>query len=189
MKSFKMINNYIYLYHVQQFIILPTFPETISDSTSVSFEQSTPMSRSAPIYSYRNSGPRSLQVKLNLHRDLMNDINRDNSTLKLQLEDDYVDTLIKQLQAVALPNYNSSKKLVDPPQVAVRFGNEIFIKGIVSSDITTDYNLPILRNNKYALVSVSFTVSEVDPYNAVDVMRLGSFRGPDANLERNIWRT
>jgi hypothetical protein len=185
---FNMINNYIYLYHVDQFIVIPTFPESITDTLSVNFNRATPMSRSAPIYSYSDSGPRSLQINLDLHRDMMTQINYGVSNANVELGDDYVDTLIKQIQAVALPSYGSSKKMVDPPMVAVRFGNDVFIKGVVTGAVSVTYALPLIEGNKYAHVSVSFTVEEVDPYDARTVMEAGSFRGLDSSLERNNWR-
>lgn len=187
-KPYKMIDNYVYLYHVHQFIIIPTFPESMNDTLSVNFNKSTPMSRSAPIYSYSDSGPRSLQINLDLHRDMMTELNYQTSNAKVELGDDYVDTLIKQIQAAALPNYNGSEKLVDPPMVAVRFGNDLFIKGVVTGAVSVTYQLPILETEKFGHVSVSFTVEEVDPYDANTVMRTGSFRGLDTTLERNLWK-
>lgn len=187
-KIFNMIDNYVYLYHVNQFIVIPTFPDTLTDSMAVNFNKSTPMSRSAPIYSYSDSGPRSIQINLDLHRDMMTQINYNISNAKVQLGDDYVDTLIKQIQAAALPAYKASEKLVDPPLVAVRFGNDIFIKGIVSGGVSVTYALPIIEGDKYAHVSVSFTVEEVDPYSAQQVLTAGSYRGIDTTLERNAWR-
>lgn len=186
--KFNMIDNYIYLYHVNQFIVIPTFPDTLSDTLGVTFNSSTPMSRSAPIYSYANSGPRSLQVQLQLHRDMMTEINYGVSNVKVELGDDYVDTLIKQIQAVALPSYGASEKMVDPPMVAVRFGDEVFIKGVVEGQVTVSYQLPLLENGKYALIDISFLVKEVDPYDAQTVMQTGSFRGLSTTLERNIWK-
>lgn len=188
LSKFNMIDNYIYLYHVNQFIVIPTFPDSLTDSLSVNFNKSTPMSRSAPIYSYSDSGPRSLQVNLDLHRDMMTEINYGVSNAKVAIGDDYVDTLVKQIQAAALPNYGASQKLVDPPMVAVRFGSEVFIKGVVIDGVSVTYQLPILETNKFGHVSVSFTVEEVDPYDAKTVMQTGSFRGIDTTLERNIWK-
>ena len=187
-KPYRMIDNYVYLYHVNQFIIIPTFPESMNDTLSVNFNKSTPMSRSAPIYSYSDSGPRSLQINLDLHRDMMTELNYQTSNAKVELGDDYVDTLIKQIQAAALPNYNGSEKLVDPPMVAIRFGNDLFIKGVVTGAVSVTYQLPILETEKFGHVSVSFTVEEVDPYDANTVMRTGSFRGLDTTLERNLWK-
>ncbi len=183
-----MIDNYIYLYHVDQFIVVPTFPDTLNDTIDVSYNSSTPMSRSAPIYSYSHSGPRRLQVNLDLHRDLMTQINWGVSNAKLATGDDYVDTLIKLVQAAALPAYQASEKLVDPPMVAVRFGNELFIKGVVNGSVGVTYQPPILDTNKYAHVSISFNVEEVEPFDARIVMEAGSFRGLDTTLERNFWK-
>lgn len=187
--KFNMVNNYIYLYHVDQFIVIPTFPESITDTISVSFNKATPMSRSAPIYSYSDSGPRSLQINLDLHRDMMTQINYGVSNANVEIGDDYVDTLIKQIQAAALPAYGASQKMVDPPMVAVRFGNDVFIKGVVVGSVSITYSLPLIEGNKYAHVGVSFTVEEVDPYDARSVMSSGSFRGLDSSLDRNNWRT
>ena len=185
--SYNMIENYIYMYHVQQFIVIPTYPESLTDTLSVEFASSTPMSRSAPIYSYSKSGPRQITIKLDLHRDLMTQVNKDVSNIPVSPGDDYVDTLIKQIQAIALPVYGATEKMVNPPIIACRFGNDIFIRGVVEGSVGVDYDLPIISGNKYAHVGVSFTIVEVDPYSAPQVMTSGSFRGFDASLERNVW--
>lgn len=185
---FRMIDNYVYLYHVDQFIVIPTFPDSLTDTMSVNYNKSTPMSRSAPIYSYSDSGPRSLQIQLDLHRDMMTQINYKVSNAKVEIGDDYVDTLIKQIQAAALPSYGASDKMVDPPMVAVRFGNDVFIKGVVTGNVSVTYALPLIAGNKYAHVSVAFNVEEVDPYDANTVMEAGSFRGLNTTLERGLWK-
>lgn len=185
---FRMIDNYIYLYHLDEFIVIPSFPDSLNDQMSVTYNSSTPMSRSAPIYSYSHSGPRSLQINLDLHRDMMKQINWQVSNATVATGDDYVDTLIKLVQAAALPTYGASEKMVDPPMVAVRFGNDVFIKGVVTGTVGVTYQLPLLENEKYAHVSVSFNVEEIDPYDAQTVLAAGSFRGVDTTLERTFWR-
>lgn len=191
-RPFNMIENYIYLYHIDKFIVLPTYPEEINDQLPANFNQTSPLSRSAPIFTYSNSGPRQLSVTLNLHRDMMTQINYGVSNIDTNLvsiDDDYVDTLVKQLQAVALPKYSSSTKMVNPPMVALRFGNEIYIKGVVAGGIGIRYSLPLLENNKYAQVSVTFTIMEVDPYDAETILNVGSFRGLNRTLERNLFKS
>ena len=178
----QFITNYIYLYHTDKFIIIPEYPESITDNMGSSFNQTTALSRSAPVFTYANSGPRSVTFSLELHRDMVNDLNitAGNTNLKSNVvsqTDDYVDTLIKELQSIALPRYNVNNRAVIPPRVAVRFGNELFISGVVTSTITCTYGKPILSNGKYAKVSIGFTVSEYDPYDATLVSQLGSFRG------------
>ena len=78
--------------------------------------------------------------------------------------------------------------MVNPPMVAVRFGNDVYIKGIVDGGVTITYEGPILPNNKYSIVKVSFVVKEVDPWDADTVVQYGSFRGLSTTLERRIYK-
>ena len=196
--TFAMIDNYIYMYHTQTLVILPTYPESITDSMSVGFQDTSILARSAPIYSYSGSGPRSLDISLHLHRDMMNEVNAASSkfysrftdptdSTKNLLEEDYIDLLVKQLQAMALPKYAVSEKMVDPPVIAFRLGDEIFCKGVIVGQVSVQYSGPILRTNKYAEATVTFNLHEIDPYDADTVMTNGSFRGLNLDLERNLW--
>lgn len=190
-RKFNMIENYIYLYHLDKFIVLPTYPETIQDTLSATFASTSALARSAPIFSYSYSGPRSMQISLSLQREMMEQINYQNSNINLsevKIGDDYVDTMINELQAIALPKYASSAKMVNPPMVAVRFGNDVYIKGIVDGGVTVTYEGPILPNNKYSIVKVSFVVKEVDPWDADTIVQYGSFRGLSTTLERRIYK-
>lgn len=186
---FNMIDNYIYLYHTKTLIAIPTFPEQLQDAMSATFNPTTILGLSAPIQTYANSGPRTFSVTLDLHRDMMTEINTDVSNLKLDdlSREDYVDILATQIQAAALPRYAASEKMVDPPLVAVRFGDEIFCKGVVNGGVSVTYSGPILSTNKYAHVTIDFTLTEVDPYDAETVLKVGGFRGFSTDLERNLW--
>lgn len=188
-QSEKLIENYIYLYHLDTFVILPTYPESITDTLNSTFTSTSILARSAPIYSYSYSGPRNVQFSLSLHRDMMTQINYGVSNLKIELGDDYVDTIVKNLQAIALPKYSASNKMVNPPMIAVRLGNEVFVKGIVNGGITVTKSLPILQDNRYANVDINFVVSEVDPYDAETVATQGSLRGLSRTLERNLFKS
>jgi len=185
---FDLITNYIYLYHTNQFIILPSYPDSITDSLSANFNSENPMLRTAPIFSYSNSGPRSMDVSITLQRDIMSQINQGKSNLKMELGDDYVDTIIKQLQAIALPRYANADKMVDPPMVAVRFGNEVFIKGVVIGGVSVTLQKPIIKGDKYEQVSIRFEVKEIQPYDALSVQQNGLMRGLNTTLERKIFR-
>ena len=79
--------------------------------------------------------------------------------------------------------------MVDPPLIAIRFGNEIFCKGVVNGTVDVTYDLPVLQNGKYAQVSLNFTVTEIEPYDAETVLKVGSWRGLDQSLERRIWKS
>ena len=206
-RTFKLIENYIYLYHTGVFILIPTYPESVSDSMSANFSPTTPLARTAPIQSYTGSGPRTVRVKLDLHRDLMTQINTKasnaliniykslgmidqnatSSSLPENFADDYVDILIKNIQAIAYPTYSDAARQVDPPQIALRFGNDIFIKGVVNGSVSVEYSGPILSNDKYAMVGISFDVTEIDPQSAQTVSLLGSFRGDSSKLDNQFY--
>lgn len=187
-RYFRMIDNYVYMYHTGTLLALPTYADSITDVMSVNFVSSTPLARSSPIYSYANSGPRQLSFTFNLHRDMMQEINYGVSNLDTTINDDYVDYLINSLQACAVPEYSYTDKMVDPPMVAVRLGNDIFIKGVVLGNVSVTYELPILTTGKYASAKVSFVVAEVDPYSADTIQVAGSFRGLSTSLERNVYK-
>lgn len=176
--NFKMIENYIYLHHINKFIVLPSFIDSVQDSQPIKWEFQTPLSRSAPIYSYASSGPRTVQVSFNLHRDLMQDINRGVSNIGdiKEVDIDYIDTFIKYIQASVLPDYQATSKVVNPPIVSLKLGNDIFIKGVVSSNLGITYRYPILKNGRFAEVQINLTISEIDPYSARDVIYTGSYR-------------
>lgn len=181
------LNNYIYLFHTDEYVFIPTFPDTIQDSMTSSFSETNALSRSAPVFAFSNAGPRSVQVTLKLHRDMVQDINFNASNLIIEdLGDDYVDTIIKKLQSISVPKYIASTSSVEPPKVAVRFGDEIFIKGIVSGQVSVTYEKPILDNGKYAIVTVAFNVSEMDPYDALSIQEQGSFRGLTKTFKKGI---
>ena len=173
-------DNYIYISHLDKhlrFWILPYYPDTVSDSMASNFQDTNALGRSAPVWTYSNSGPRTVQVELPLHRDIFDDANEGISNVTLQMAEDYLDSLLNALQSIALPKYNLTNKAIEPPLVAMRLGNEVFIKGVVTKGIGITYEKPILRNNKYAKVKLSLDIAEVDPYDSESVYRNGSFRG------------
>lgn len=182
-------DNYIYISHLDegfQFWKLPTWPDQITDSMTANFAEQNALGRTAPVYTYNNSGPRTVQVNLFLHRDMMDDINTGISNSKLGEGEDYVDNLLRALQSIALPKYNLQNKAIEPPMVALRISNEVFIKGIVSQSISLTYKKPILSNGKYAIVELGLTIAEVDPYDATTVYKNGGFRGVVQSLKKGM---
>lgn len=190
-KSF-LPDNYLYISHLDenfQFWKLPCNPETISDSMGSTFSETSALGRSAPVFTYSKSGPRTVQVSLHLHRDMMDAVNIGVSNADLKYGEDYVDNLIKALQAIVVPKYNLSNKAVEPPLVALRLSNEVFIKGIVNNSIGLEYKLPLIptaTGSKYAQVTLSLTITEVDPYDASTVFKNGSFRGVVKTLKKGM---
>jgi hypothetical protein len=172
---------YIYISHLDgiapQYWRLPQYPDEVSDQMQSTFSDQNALGRSAPIYTFSSAGQRTVQFSFEFHRDMIDEANVGYSNVQLKDGEDHSDKLISALQAIALPKYNLTNKSIEPPLVAVRLGRQIFIKGVVNSGITVTYKKPILTNEKYAIVGVSFTVSEVDPYDASTVYTNGSFRG------------
>ena len=60
----QFVTNYIYLYHTDKFIIIPEYPESITDNMTLTFNQTQALSRSAPVFTYAYSGPRSVTFNL-----------------------------------------------------------------------------------------------------------------------------
>jgi hypothetical protein len=198
-----LTNNYIYISHLDEdykFWRLPTDPDTINDSLPANYSNTPALGRSAPVFTYTGSGPRDVQITLKMHRDMMDDVNMGNiSPYKTKIVDgkeekdyffkegdDYVDSLVRALQSIAVPKYTEANNIVEPPIVAVRFGNEIFVRGIVDSGITVTYAKPILSNDKYAEVTVAFNIKEIDPYDAPTIFKNGSFRGLVATMRTGM---
>jgi hypothetical protein len=167
--------------------MLPGYPEKVTDQMQSSFQENSALGRSAPVYTFSNSGPRTVQINLSFHRDMFEDINRFlHPNDEAKTGEDLAEQFIHAVQAIAVPKYNLSNKAIEPPLVAIRLGREVFIKGIVSGGVSVTYGKPILSNEKYAIVDISFTVSEVDPYDASTVFKNGSFRGLTATLRNGM---
>ena len=180
---------YIYVSHLDQdaqFWPLPIYPDSVSDNMNSTFSEQNALGRSAPIYTYSNSGPRSIQLTLKFHRDMVEEACEGKCNVVLRDGEDYSDAFIRVLQSIALPRYNLDNKAVEPPLIAVRLGSQVFIKGIVNGGVNVTYEKPILVNEKYASITVSFTVYEVDPYDSSSVYTNGSFRGLVDSLKQGM---
>lgn len=180
---------YIYISHLDEgpkYWMLPGYPNEVTDSMQSNFSPTNALGRSAPVYTFSNSGPRTVTINLEFHRDMFEEINQTYGKGRFTDGDDMAEQFIHALQAIALPKYNLSNKAIEPPLVAIRLGQEVFIKGIVSGSISVTYAKPILVNEKYAVVKISFTVTEVDPYDATTVFKNGSFRGLTATLRSGM---
>lgn len=177
---------YLYISHLDEefkYWQLPGYPDEVTDQMNSSFQENTALGRSAPVYTFSNSGPRTITINLNFHRDMFEEMP---SNVTPNEGEDKAESFIHALQAIAVPKYNLSNKAIEPPLVAIRLGREVFIKGVVTSGISVTYGKPILVNEKYATVRVSFTVSEVDPYDSTTVFQNGSFRGLTATLKQGM---
>jgi hypothetical protein len=94
--------------------------------------------------------------------------------------------MLNALQSIALPKYSWETKAVEPPLVALRLGNEIFVKGVLLNGIHITYGKPILSNGKYAKADLTLNIAEVDPYDSETVFKNGGFRGVVQSLRGNM---
>lgn len=169
-------DNFVTLHHIGKTFILPVDPDAISDNMNVSYAESNPLSRSAPIYSYQNSGPRTVQATWTLHRDLCREFNPE----WVAAGQDPVDLLVENIDALVLPDYQEANKLVNPPLVSLKIRDEIYIKGVVTGSVGITYGLPLINYGteaapvfKYAMITISFGVSEITPYSASILPKVG----------------
>ena len=177
---------YIYISHLEEgykYWTLPGYPNEVEDSMQSNFSPATALGRSAPVYTFSNSGPRTVAINLEFHRDMFDEMP---SNVIPNDDEDKSESFIHAIQSIAVPKYNLSNKAIEPPLIAIRLGREVFIKGIVSGGVRVAYAKPILVNEKYAVVKISFTVTEVDPYDATTVFKNGSFRGLTATLRSGM---
>ena len=137
---------YIYISHLDEnfkYWMLPGYPNEVSDSMRTAFSETTALGRSAPVYTFSNSGPRTININLEFHRDMFEDMP---SNVVPSDDEDKAESFIHAIQAIAVPKYNLSNKAIEPPLIAIRLGREVFIKGIVSGGVTVTYKKPILVN-------------------------------------------
>lgn len=196
---YEIIDNYIYIYQLGVYIIIPVYPEQITDNLGSTFATENILARTAPVYSYSNSGPRTVPITIKLHRDLLNSVNATNLSfldeVSNMLKEDYVDTLVRYLQAMALPTFSASldaystySSMLNPPMIALRIGKVLFIKGIINGEVQVSYSGAIDSDGKYSEIEVSFTVTEVDPQDAEQIAEWGSSRGAERLLTKGLYK-
>ena len=175
-----MIDSYIYLYHLDKQFNIPVTPDPITNSLGITFTQENILGRSAPQMTFANAGPRTQQVSLVLHRQLM--------ALENQGNENAVDDLINALQACTLPKYADSYKAVIPPSLLIQFGNESCIRGVIQNSLNISSSGAWLKNGKMSIVTLNFTVVEIQPFSADYVMQKGLLRSVSTDLKRNsVW--
>ena len=96
---------YLYISHLDeeyQYWMLPGYPDEIADIMSSSFNATSALGRSAPVYTYSSSGPRTVQISLEFHRDMFEEINEHagGKVKKFDTGDDMVESFIKAIQAI-----------------------------------------------------------------------------------------
>ena len=68
---------YLYISHLDEgykYWALPGYPNSVTDSMTTRFGETTALGRSAPVYTFSNSGPRTITIDLEFHRDMFEEM-------------------------------------------------------------------------------------------------------------------
>lgn len=165
-------------------LYFPCYPDSVSDSNQASYSSQTILGRSEPFQYYTGSGPRTVSVDFTLHSDMFpNNLN-------------YIYQLTNFVEACCYPRYGNN---IAATKVIFHCAKNIHIVGIITSVSTKysgpvldmqpgptgDYNGSIMREPKYAVVDLSFSVTEVtgDPpafSNVASMFNNGGMRSPSS---------
>lgn len=182
-RAFVDVQCYMYFHHLDKYMIIPLYPNNVQDQMTIQMPNQSILGRSAPIFTYSSSGPRTVNFSMTVHRDMLRQVNLTNGTIT---SDDYIDTLIKLMQACTVPEYSDPQKLINPPVVTLRIVDEIYIKGVIQGQVGIRYKAPVLNTvfgKKYSQVEVGFNIAEFDPFSASQIAKYGSFRGYNSSMD------
>ena len=151
----------------------PCYPESVSDNNQADYSAQTILGRSEPFQYYTGSGPRSVSVDFQMHSDMCDDIT-------------YIYRLTDAIEACCYPEYGD---VVSATKVTLHIANNINITGIINN-VSTKYSGQILdmqvdpnnnsplREPKYSMVDLSFSVTEVtgNPPSFTEIANKGGRR-------------
>lgn len=172
---------YIYLYALDRKFSIPATPEQITNSANITFSRENILGRSSPLVTLSSAGPRTQQVSIVLHRQMMALENRNDLNT--------VDDLVNGLAAATLPRYIDVHKAVIPPSILCRFGNESCIRGVIDGNVQQTSSGPWLSNGKMAIVTITFSILELEPFSADYAVQNGYLRSISTDLRRSsVWQ-
>ena len=122
----------------------PCYTENFTDTHTAHFTQQNPMGRSEPFQIYQNSGPRTVSVSFTMHVEMT-----------------HVTPIPELVAAVQSAEYplGTGRSDTITPRVILKIGDSCYIKGIIADSVTADWSGPLI-DNKYVMVTLSFTVTE-----------------------------
>lgn len=183
-----MVESYIYIYHINKQFFLPVVPDSFTNSLPINFSSTPIPMSSAPLQTFSSAGPRSLAVTLKLNRALFEMDNADEWQWDKTTRENHfkersekMEQLINALSALSLPTYSNSTKLVVPPSILYRAGEEVCISGIVSGNVTISTS-GVWVHGKLSNVDISFTITEVLPFSAEYTAKNGMYRSISTDL-------
>lgn len=142
-------------------LLMPCFPENITDGVTANYNDETPVGRSEPYLVYQSTGSRDIPFRFTMHREMTEN------------EAD-IENIVKYIESAVYPNYSGGVAAV---KTSVEIGNQIYISGVMTTQ-STEWSGPIDENGKYKMVTVSFTVREStgNPKSHSQIRSMGGFR-------------
>lgn len=136
--------------------VFPCFPDSYSDSHSVSYASQTPLGRSEPFQIYQNTGPRTVSVSFRMHREMTHTTS--------------IGDCVAITQAALYPTGGDQIT----PRSTLTIGSNCSITGIVT-DVSANWSETINKATTYNVVDLSFSVVECtgNPKMAGTVAGLG----------------
>lgn len=133
-------------------IDIPVYPTEISDSRKANYTTMPDLLyQYEPWQIYQSSGPRINTYKFFLHRDMWTGNHADGKA----------NELIRFCEANLYPEYNGSS--VNTATVTLYVHGKSLISGILT-DVSVDYEGPILNDGFYAAFTLSLSITEVSKY-------------------------
>lgn len=136
-------------------LLLPCYPESVSESQGATWSSNTPLGRSSPMSAYVGTNYRTLSLNFKLHREMCNDEN-------------YIDIVLVEMRRAVFPWYVSQGLI--PPVATFQFG-EFRCKGYVDN-LTYNWQKPIVDGH-YQVCDVSLSFIDV-PEKVFSAQDLGS---------------
>jgi LysM repeat protein len=136
---------------------IPCYPTSLSDSYSVSFNSSNMFTSTEPYFVFHNSGPRSVSVNFQFHREMRGIDN-----------DGYIDSIISAVEAACYPVNDGWMG----SEIILIVGAEIYIRGILGGNVGVSYSGPII-DGRHNVIDLSFSINEVTGENLSFAGKLG----------------
>lgn len=148
-------------------LVIPVYPNEVSENNSVSFSPTSVLNRSVAYQTYSTSG-RTLSFDLDLHEEIVAHNIKDKSNLDAVYN--YIHYFVSVVQSAAYPNY-LEHGYTDPPEISVSIGDQFYIRGILDS-CSTNWKAPII-DKRLVDCSLSLGIKETTgPYTGAEVAKM-----------------
>lgn len=146
------IKLFIYNPVTDNFIIIPTTPNEISDDVSVTYNTVTPRGRSVGYVGYEKTENRKVSFSVRVFGEFLRDSKYDGEANRLP---EFVD----KVKALEYPNYPPGDNPVDSPRCYVSMYKGIIFTGVCTS-VSVTWGGPI-KEDAYAYADISFSFMQV----------------------------